>query len=470
MISLIYDGLTRCLPDGSAELALAERIDLSEDQRIYTFHLREAYWDDGMPVTAYDFEQTWKQIIDPKSGSICAYLFYPIENAEAVYHQTKSLDEVGICALDARTLQVTLERPTTCFVTLTSFPSFLPVPQHKQEASDTLGKRTINGPFYIEKIEAQAMIVLRKNPSYWNVNNLRLDEIQISIIPNEATSFAMFERGELDWLGGLLAPIAPDALASSSAKEMTQYFPMSASTFFAFNTSSAPFSNENIRRAFSLAIDREEIAREILPTHQIPATRCIPPALCGGEDRNLFPAHNAELAKYYLALGLQELGIEKLEPITLHYRASFADRMIAQVIQRKWKDTLNVDLELIQTDFKTHKDLLHTRNFKVALANWIAQYHDPINILERFKNPSNAKNYAAWDDREFAVLIDQALETVDPDLRAELINQAEDLIAEHLPILPVYHWSNPSLCHPRLQNIHTTPSGGVLFERCYLNE
>jgi oligopeptide transport system substrate-binding protein len=474
MVSLLYEGLTRCLPDGSSELALAEKIDISPDGKTYVFHLRKSFWSDGVPVTAHDFEQSWKQELNPKMPSICAYLLYPIKNAEAAFHQTKSLDEVGVRALDDLTLEVILERKTPYFISLTSFPSFFPAPQHRLADLDNPINRpiTLNGPFIVKYIEAHASILLAKNPFYWNASKQRLDEIQIEIINSEMTSFAMFERGELDWLGGLLSPISSDALASPKTQEKAKYFPMSASTFFAFNTTLKPFSNENLRKAFCLSIDRQKIANEILPNHQILATRCIPPALCQGKNRDILPSYNPQKAKEYFEIGLKELGETKedISPIVLHYRVGAVDRMIAQVIQREWTDVLGIEVKLIQTDFKTHKDLLHSRNFQVAIANWVAQYHDPMNILERFKNPSNAKNYSGWDNQEFAELIDQAIETSDEVLRERLIEQAEELIADALPIFPIYHWSNPSLCSSRLKNIHTTPSGGVLFERCWISE
>lgn len=459
-ICLIYEGLTRCLPDGSAEPALAKRIEISSDGTVYTFHLRKSVWSDGEPVTARDFERTWKEILDPKTPSLCAYLFYPIKNAEAAFRQEMPLSEVGIRAIDDWTLEVVLERPTPYFLSLTSFPTFLPISER--------GDMIQNGPFLIDRIEPQSLIILKKNPTFWNFANIEIDQIQINIIPSEPTAFEMFERGELDWLGGLLSPICFEALASSHIQNKVQYFPMSASTFFTFNTSEGLFSNKNIRRAFSLAIDRREIADEILPTRQILATRCIPPALCGGKDRELFPPYNPALAREYLKKGLEELGQTELDPLSLSFRAGPSDRLIAQVIQRKWKDVLGVDVELEQMDFKTHKDTLHRRQYQVALANWVAQYHDPMNILERFKDSDNAKNYPGWENPEFASLIKAAQSANNDQQRNLLMEKAEELLAEEIPLLPLFHWSNPSLCHPRLRNIHTTPSGGVLFERSYV--
>jgi oligopeptide transport system substrate-binding protein len=470
LICLVFDGLTRCLPDGSPENALAEKIDISKDQLTYTFHLRPSTWSDGHAVTAFDFEQSWKQALDPKLPSVCAYLFYPIKNAEKAVQNLVELDEVGIRAIDDLTLEVTLERPTPYFLSLTSFPSFLPVPQHRVAEMDGIisKERTINGPYTIKKAVFQSLIILEKNKNYWNADALKIEEIQIHIINSESTAYHMFECGELDWIGGILAPISPDAL--SAVKDRAIYTPMSASTFFTFNTVRPPFNNLHLRKAFCMAIDRHEIAREILPQTQIIATRCIPPSLAGGENRDILPSFDPEQAKIHLQLGLQEVGetVESLSPVILHFRSGIVDRNIAQIIQRKWKDILGVDVLLVETDFKTHKEILHARKYEVAIANWVAQYHDPANILERFKTPTNAKNYPAWNHPQYAHLIQQLQQEFEPQKRRPLIEQAEDLLAQELPILPIYHWSSPSLCSQRLQNMQTTPSGGVLFERSYL--
>jgi len=472
LICLIYDGLTRSDSDGYSELSVAEKIDVSEDKKTYTFHLRKTFWSDGQPVTASDFEKSWKKILDPSFPTPCSYLFYPILNAEAAFQGKKRTDEIGIKCLDDYTLEVRLERPTPYFLSLTSFPSYFPVPQHQvQEMDKAFSSHLItNGPFYIEKIIPQSHISLKKNPVFWNVEETRLDGIEISIIPNETTAFEMFQRGDLDWIGGIIAPLSPDVLASLSVQKKLHYFPMTASTFCSFNTQSELFQNENMRKAFSLAIDREEIASEIMTANQIPATRCIPPSLCGGKNRRIFPPYNPTQAKKYLEQGIRELGttLEKIGPVTLLFRTGTVDRLIAQVIQRRWKDVLGIDIKLIQMDFKTHKEFLHRREYQVAISYWVAQYQDPINILERFKDSKNVKNYPAWDNPEYASLIDQILNAVNLEERGHLIEKAEDLIAEQIPLLPIYHWYNPCLIHPRVRNLCPIPSGGILFEKCWI--
>ena len=324
-----------------------------------------------------------------------------------------------------------------------------------------------NGPFILHKVESQSLIVLQKNVSFWQQEQIRLAGISIYIIPNDMTALEMFERKELDWLGGHLSAIPPDALPS--LQERLHYFPIAASTFCTFNTERIPFSNENIRKAFNLATDRVEIAREIFPTNQIFASRYIPPALCDGKNRILFPPFNPRLARDHLTKGLQELNTT-ITSVTIHYRHGTIDEKLAQILKEMWETTLGLEVKLRQTDGKTHKDCLHKRNYEIALSSWIAQYPDPMNILERFKNRSNAKNYCSWEDPEFTSLLELAKKTMDPLERLSLLEKAEELLADQVPIIPLYHWSNPSLAHSRLHNYQTTPGGGILFERCWLSE
>lgn len=468
LICLIYEGLTRCLPDGSVELAIADQVEISPDETVYLFHLRPSFWTDGRPVTAYDFENSWKKIVDPKFPSLCAYLFYPIKNSEAAAKGEKPLSEVGIQALDEKTLRVELERPNPYFLSLTAFPSFLPVPSHLSE-TDLHESTPVNGPFRIEEMSANSEIVLIKNESFWNRNAILLDEIQIQIVFDETTALQMFERNELDWLGGPFSPLPPDALESIQNKSELHFFPMAASTFCSFNTAIEPLNHPKVRRALALAINRTEIVEKITQMGQIPATRCIPPSLMDGADKILYPAHDPIEAQKLLQEGMEDLHLEVFPPLRLIYRTGQIDKQIAQTLQKHWRDTLGIEIEILQTDFKTHKERLHTRNYDLSLSYWIAQFNDPINILERFRDKNNPKNYPGWENPHFIDLLSQAGLAVEPEKRLQLIEEAEKHFAEEMPLSPIYHWSNPSLCQERLQNIHTTPSGGVLFERCWID-
>lgn len=467
LVCLIYEGLSRCVADGDVELALAEKVDLSPDGKIYTFHLRKSHWTDGKPVTAYDFEASWKKILDPAYPSICAYLLYPIKNAEACAKGNAPLSEAGICALGPQILRVELERPTPYFLSLTAFPLLLPYPSHIQE---DLPIPVTNGPFKVENHAANSEIVLTKNPGFWNPGEVRLDQIHIAIVPDESTAYQMFERGELDWLGGPLAPIPPDALESLLGRASIRFIPMAATTFCSFNTETLPFSNIHLRKAFSLAIDRGEIVREVTQAGQIPATRPLPPSLFGNEPKELIPAFSPELARGHLEKGLEMTGLSlsDLSGIVLYYRHGQIDKRLAQALQKQWKQTLGVAVALEQAEQKSHLQRLQKRDYQISLASWIAQVHDPINLLERFRERCNPKNYAGWEHPEFARLLEASQKTAGLAKRRALLEHAEALFAEEMPLAPIYHWSQPTIAGPRIAEVPANLSGAVLFEKMEL--
>lgn len=460
LVGLIYDGLTRCSPDGDVQPALASSCEISGDQCTYVFHLREAYWSDGTPITAADFEQSWKKVLE--GPGLTAFLFYPIKNAEKCVKKGIAVEAVGIKALDAKTLQVELERPTPYFYSLTAFPSFLPVPSHIQTAETG---SIVSGPFQIGKIVQSSEIILQKNPHYWNRQAISLDEIHISILPDETTAWQLFERGELDWLGGPLSPLPQDALPIIEKKYPIEFLPSAASTFCTFNTLRFPFHNLHMRKAFSYAINREEIVGKIGLLGQIAAQRPIPPTLAK-DSKTFYELDNPEQARYHFKEALKELDIDHLEPITLYFKTGQVDKRLAQTLQKQWKEVLGVEVKLEQLDGKSHTHHLHNRTYQLALASWIAQFPDPISILERFKDSQNLKNYPGWENEVYTHFIQQSQNC--PQDRELYLEMAEALLADQMPFAPLYHWSSPTIHSSRLENIGCSPCGGVLFEQAKL--
>ncbi|MDE3047912.1 MAG: peptide ABC transporter substrate-binding protein, partial [Verrucomicrobiota bacterium] len=339
LICMMYEGLTRCTSHGCVEQALAKSVEVKDDI-FYLFHLRDAEWSDGTPITAYDFERSWKEIILEKGP--CAFLFYPIKNAEKCARGEGG--EVGIKALDAHTLAVELERPTPYFYALTAFPSFLAAPEDLSKVS---------GPFQIEAMHTNHEIVLKKNKRYWNPDMVKLNEIQISIVADESTALQMFERGELDWMGGSLSPLPVDAF--EKLRHQIQMIPSAASTFCAFNTKQFPFDNKHLRQAFSYAIQRTDMQGGQIPAHSI-----LPPAF----SQHSFDWDDPVLALIHFEKALEELRIDRkdLESLTLYYRSTEADKRLAQMLQKRWKELLGVAVRLEQLEPKVHAQKLQAKD------------------------------------------------------------------------------------------------------------
>lgn len=436
LVCLLYDGLTRCVPGGEVEPALAEEVEISADQKVYLFHLRKAHWSDGRPITAADFERAWKKILSPPTP--CAFLFYPIKNGEKCAKGEVSVAEVGIKALDEKTLRVELENPTPYFYSLTAFPSFLPAPEQPGVYS---------GPFRLEKRE-KGTILLVKNEAYWNKKEVFLDQIDISIIPDEMTAYQLFERGELDWLGGPLSPLPLDAIESNPKQLIS--IPSCATTFITFNTEKIPF---NARKALALAIDRREIVEQVTPPGQVAACRILPPPLTA--EAPLFPLFDPAGARLHWEEGA-------LPPLTLYYKTGQIEKRIAQTVQQQWKKNLGLSVRIEGLDPKSLSQRLNLRDYHLALTHWIAQFNDPISILDRFRNKENGKNFPGWENEQYQQLLREAAAS---SRRRELLLQAEEILAESVPLTPIYHSRSLALAGLRISRIGTTPSGGILFER-----
>lgn len=439
LVGMIYEGLTRCLPGNEVELALAESVEISNDQKVYTFHLKEAYWTDGEPIRAFDFEHSWKTLLQMPSS--CAFLFYPIKNAERFVKGEEPLETVGIRAIDEKTLRIDLQEPTPYFYSLTAFPAFLPVAAHSPDA--------FSGPFLIEKMVLNDEIVLRKNSAYWNEKNVFLDEVHISIIPDEMTALQMFEKGNLDWMGGSTSPLPPDAM--DKLRSRLQFIPCSASTFCTFNTAVCP---PNLRKALSYAIDRQTIVEKITQGGQTVANAVLPPSFTS----QAFDLYDPELAKKYL----EGMALPKL---TLYFKQSQMEKRVAQVLQKQWESTLGIEVELVEVEFKTLIQKLQNKDYAIALTSWIAQFDDPMSLLERFKDRANLKNYPGWEDECYSTLLSEASRSKE---RGKLLQKAEAILIEEMPIAPLYHWSSPVIASPRIEKIASSPCGGILFERFIL--
>lgn len=472
---MLFEGLMRLTENGDVEPAQAASFDISEDGKIYTFHLRETKWSNGSSVTAHDFEKAWKDILDPSFPSVNAHLFYPIKNAEDAKRGLIPLAQVGITAHDDKTLVVELTQPTPYFLELTSFCVYFPVSsQVDKQCPDWAyhaGKQFVtNGPFVLSKWTHNDEIVLKKNPTYWNVNQVKLAGIHISMVSHELTALHMYENGDLDMIGQPLSPIPADALHAFKKQGLLKVNPVAGTTILAFNVQRFPFTNQNIRKAFAYAINREAIAKNITQLDEQPAVGAIPPVMKPNRFKAFYKDADAEQAKIYLEKGLKELGIAKedLNGLTYTYSTSELNHKISQAIQQQWLEVLGIQVSLQNNEHKIHMDKLTKRDFAIGQSVWYSQYYDPINILERFKLKENTKNYPGWENPNYISLLDRSAYEAGNE-RLQTIEQAEAIFMEEMPIVPLLHLSFGFMAKPHVKTIPFSPMGGIFFERIELD-
>lgn len=458
-------------------MALAEKVDISEDNRVYTFYLREAFWSDGTPITAWDFEKSWKDILNPDFPAMNAHLLYPIKNAEGAKMGRASLSEVGILSLDARILEVTLENPTPYFLELCSFCVFYPVNSEIDHTNPDWavqpGKNFVcSGPFALKEWKRSNAIVLERNPHYFKANETRLEEIHFSMVSSEMTALQMYEKGQIDVLGQPLIAIPTDAIPELAHSEQLQINQVPATTFCTFNVDRFPFNNVNIRKAFCLSINREQIVKNITQLNEQPALGIIPPLLKRrGNTAPFFKDADIETAQNYFQKGLKELHITVEEFPTIKYIYSKAEssHKIAQALQQQWFEALGVYVELESIDKKFLLHLLKGRNYQMAQTFWIAQYRDPFNIFERFKYKENVKNYPNWQNNAYIDLLNRSCEARSDKERYALLDQAEAIFVNEMPLAPIFHWNAAYIAKPYVKSIGDAPICNGFFERVYID-
>ncbi|WP_301170731.1 peptide ABC transporter substrate-binding protein [Brevibacillus nitrificans] len=471
VILATFDGLTRIGGDEKPHEAAAESYTVSDDQLTYTFKIRDHKWSNGDPVTAKDFEYAWKRALDPKTASNYAYQLYYVKNGEKANKGEAKLDDVGVKALDDKTLEVKLENPTPFFLELLAFRTYFPVNQKVVEGNEKWAGEAAthvgNGPFKMESWEHKSKMVLVKNENYWDKDNVKLDKIEFSMVEDENTELSMFENGELDWAGAPMSSLPTDAIPALKEQNKITTKPIAGTYWYKFNTEKPPFNNVKIRKAFAFSIDRQGLIDNILQTGQIPATGAVPPSMVLNPN-GYFKDNDQAEAKKMLEEGMKELGISKLPTITLSYNTSEGHKKIAEAIQDQWKKNLGVDVKLENKEWKVYLEDLHSGNFQVGRMGWLGDFNDPINFLELYKDKMGGNNDTRWENPKYKELLNQSALEADLDKRKKILADAEQVLMDDMPIMPIYFYTQSWVQNPNVKGVQMTGLGDVDWKGAYI--
>ncbi len=462
----LFEGLTRLNPDGKPELAAAKHLDISPSQLRYTFTLRPMLWTNGKEVTAVDFEKSWKRALAPDSDCLRADLFYPIKNAQKAKKGEISLDEVGIKALDARTLVVDLEHPTPYFLDLISNALFSPLYDLK-EATPTV----FNGPFCLTKWVHEDQLTLEKNPTYWDADSVRLNRIEASLVSDPNTALLMYEKGELDWAGHPFAFLPQDAIEKAQSSEDFVSRPIAGVFWLCLNTEQFPLHSTKIRQALSVALNREVIANHVV-SGETPSKSLIPITMPLTQEEELYSDSNEHLAQKLFNEGLAELNLTRSEFPTLRY--SYSDipgqKKLAEAIQQKWEQTFGIEVELTGSEWNVFFASIGERQYQIGGMIWFSVFNDPIYTLDFFKEKAHRYNAPQWESRHYQELLDLADQETDPLIREEHLKQAVLLILDEMPIIPLYMVNAKYLKSPKVQGLIVNELGQADFKWAYVEE
>lgn len=481
VINAIYEGLTIIDENGNVQPGIAEKWDVSEDGKTYTFTIRsDAKWNNGDPITAHDFEFSWKRALDPKlvpKPSQYAYQMYYIEGAEAYNTGSGSVDDVKINATDDHTLVVTLNAPTVYFESLLSTAIYFPVHQSVTEneafaaAADTM---ITNGPFTMTEWKRNTSIVLEPSESYYARDDIKFAKVSFTMVNDSNSELNMYETGKLDYAGYPTGALPTDQFASLKEKYPNEFQIKGTASlyYYLINTTEAPFTNEKIRQALSLSIDRAAITEKVTLGGQIPAYGLVPPGIKGVEDEyrnevddNYFQ-EDLELAKQLLAEGLAEEGLTELPAFSLTFNTNELHQKVAEAVVDMWSNNLGVNAQIGNEEWGVFLDNRTAMNYQVARAGWGADYNDPISFIGLFTSKSGNNN-TGYANAEYDALVSQVDQSTDAAERVRLMAEAEKMIIDSHSIIPIYYYSTVYLMKPDVKGVYVDYKGDVIFTRGY---
>lgn len=477
VLRFLFDGLTRLDTDGAVLPSLAKSIDVSDDGTVYTFRLRQSRWSTGDLVTSHDFVYTFRTMLSPSVASEVAYKLYLIKNGEAVKTGDLPVEALGVSAPDPHTLIIELEHPAPYFLDMTATHYMFPMHQPSSEAGEAWSHSggesyVCNGPFLLQRWRHHNEITLVRNPDYWDAAAVKLNRVTLSMVEDAHTELSMFEEGEIDWAGPPLSPTLPvDAIPWLREQGMLRSKATVASYMYLFNVNNPPLTNKSIRKALAYAINRAAIAENITQTNEIPTSSIVPHSVSARKEPFFRDADEAT-ALLLFEQGLSELGMtrETMPTMTLSYNTSEHHHRIAQYVQQQWNRVLNIEVGLENSEWKAYLGKINSCDFDIARLAWWADYRDAVSFLELWRYTENGVNCMKWHNDRYEDVLEQADHTVDPEARQQLLLEAERILAEEMPVAPVYTLSNVWVQNPRLKGVCITNPSVIDFKWAYLEE
>ena len=463
IVRALFEGLAVKNPETlEPEPGVAERWDISEDGTVYTFYLNpNARWSNGETMTASDYVWSWNRALHPDTGSLYAYMLYPIVNSEA-YSKREITDfgEVGVKALDDHTLQVRLNAPTPYFLQLMDhYSTFAVHPEtllkHGKMTDrftpwTRVGNIVSNGPFTLEEWSLNRRIIIKKSEHYWDRDNVALNGVYFYPTENVISEERMFRAEQLHYTAVVPLDKIPDYRERPDSPYVQAAY--LGTYYYLVNTERPPVDNVLVRRALSYALDRDTLTRTVLQDTAIPAYSITPPDTLGYNPPQLFdydPAKAREL--------LAEAGYPNGEGwpgLEIIYNTQEAHRKIAVAVQQMWKRELNIDITISNQEWKVYLNSVSQREFQVARRGWIGDYVDANNFLDLFITDGGNNNTGYASDEFDDIILNLAPKAKTRDERYGLFYKAATMMMNEMPIIPIYTYTSKHLIHPSVEGIY----------------
>ncbi len=457
IIGDMFIGLFTDDANGAPIPGMAETWDVSDDGLVWTFHLRDAVWSDGEPVTAYDFEYGFRRILNPATLAQYASLLYLIENAEEVNQGALPPEEVGVTALDDRTLEIRLVNPAPYLPGLLTHYTTFPVPRHivEQYGDQWIQPEHIqvNGPYRLEEWSTNNFVHVVRNENFYDNADVCIDEVFYYPTVDPTAGVRRVQNGELD-----LNNEFPGQHIERLRREIPEYVrvhPYMGTVYFSMNNDYEPFADPRVRNALGMAVNREFLAQEIYRDGRAAAYSLVPPDVAnyaGGVEAEWADWPMEQRRERAREL-LMEAGYGPDNPLRFEYthRSTGDNPRIAPVVQQDWESIADwVNVDIIQIETQIHYENLRSADYEIGDGGWIADYNDPYNFLFLAETRSIPMNYSRYRNPEYDDLVSRANQELDMEVRASMLAEAEQMMIDDMPIIPIVYYVNRAVVSPEV--------------------
>ena len=455
----LFEGLITEAADGSLIPGVAERWEQDESGKKWTFHLRDtAKWSDGSAVTAADFVAAMHRAVNPATASEYAFILWPIKNAEAISKgENKEISQLGVKAVDDKTLEIYLENPTAYLTGLLAHHMAYPIPTKVVEKFGSKWTRpknlVSNGAYTLAEWVPQSHIKLSKNPYYREQSQVSVDSIIYYPTEDKGSELRRFRANELD----ITEDVPTDQIKwiKENLADAFHNSPYIGTYYMALNLGKAPFKDQlKLRKALNLAIDRKILTEKVTKAGEIPAWGWVPPGVANYTQQLMQHSDLDKKSREALAIKLfKEAGYSKAKPleIELLYNTSDNHKKVAIALSAMWKKVLGVKIKLRNEEWKVYLNSRTQRQFQMIRAGWIGDYNDAYTFLSLFRSDVGSMNPSVYKNTEFDRLVQQSEKEADITKRAELMQKAESILLTDLPIIPIYHYTTQHLVSKKIK-------------------
>ncbi|MCI9180813.1 MAG: peptide ABC transporter substrate-binding protein [Lachnospiraceae bacterium] len=486
MINHFFEGLVKWVDDGEGNAMTApgqaeswEKVVNDDGTVTYTMKLRDGIkWSDGKEVTAGDFEYSWKRLANPETAADYCYMIDMVQNYAGIANSESDPDTLGIKAIDDKTLEIVLSYDCPYFEEIMAFPATFPVRQDLVEGNDEwtydVATYVSNGPYKMKEWSHNAYILAEKNENYYDFANLGPDTIRFTLLDDANAILAAYKSGELDFIEEL----PPDEMANYLASGELTVADYIGTYYVCFNVEDEIFSNPLIRKAFSLAIDRNYIVENVSQAGEVPATGYVPAGVndaagpgsddfrtVGGEYYSVAEEDyekNCEEARALLAEAGYPNG-EGFPTVEYMYNTNDKHKAIGEALQNMWQEQLGVTVNLSNQDWNVFLESRKQGDYQIARNGWIADYNDPCSFLDMWYT-GGGNNDAQYSNKDYDAKIDAAKATAVQEERMKAFHEAEDILIEQDNVLaPVYFYTQPYMIKDDIQGMYYTPLGYFFF-------